>query len=92
MCDGNRISYVLCRTNIDNFHVVLLGSSRVLKGPRRQVVVSLLGARYEDTRKELSKTNILTKNSNTTSTNDRVTRETVSVRLPWLSAGILPPV
>ena len=34
--------------------------------------------------------NLLTKNSNTTNTNDRVTIETVSVQLPGLSAGILP--
>ena len=41
--------------------------------------MALLGARNKDTRKELSKTNILTKNSNTTYTNERVTSKTVSV-------------
>ena len=33
-----------------------------------------------------------TKNSNTTYTNEKVTSETVLVRLPGLSAGILPYV
>ena len=53
-------------------------------------VVALLGTRNKDTRKELNKTNILTKNSSTTYTNEMVNSETVSVRLPGLSAEILP--
>ena len=72
----------MLKKNVINIHYIKLLI--------RKNVVALLRAKNKDTKEELSQTNILIKDNDTTYTNERVTSETVSVRLSGLSVGILP--